>query len=94
MFLSNTSLQSLPKYFQEHPLAGHLDLRFAPADLSLSPAHHLNRTALHNLLHTYVFKMRDLDTSIWLANGTLLGWCWGKQFVPWDHDLDMHIWLD
>jgi hypothetical protein len=38
--------------------------------------------------------MRDLGTLTWLANGTLLGWCWGKQFAPWDLNLDMHIWLE
>jgi hypothetical protein len=37
--------------------------------------------------------MRDLGVTTWLAHGTLLGWHWGGQFLPWDLDVDMHVFL-
>jgi len=27
----------------------------------------------------------------WLAHGTLLGWFWNKQFLPWDDDIDLQV---
>jgi hypothetical protein len=90
--LAHTSLQYSSKYFQEHPLAGHLDLRFATSDLPAT-AHRPNDTALEDLLHSYVLTMRDLGVATWLAHGTLLGWHWGGQFLPWDLDVDMHVFL-
>ena len=58
---SAQSLNSNPtKYFQENPLAGHLDLRFSPLRPDPATAHQPNHTALVDLVRSYVLTMQDL----------------------------------
>ncbi|KAK7921650.1 hypothetical protein PG985_009672 [Apiospora marii] len=33
----------------------------------------------------------ELHAETWLAHGTLLGWWWNGQIMPWDYDLDVQV---
>ncbi|KAK3397926.1 hypothetical protein B0T20DRAFT_413696 [Sordaria brevicollis] len=35
--------------------------------------------------------MRDLGIETWLMHGSLLGWWWNKQIMPWDSDVDVQL---
>lgn len=96
------------KYFKESPDSAHMDARFADPDVlssisgggssnsnsntSTDPASH---AVLTDLFRSYTLAMRDLGVDTWLAHGSLLGWFWGRKFLPWDPDIDVHVyWAD
>lgn len=66
----------------------HYDERFATQPIiSEDRARH----ALKVLLQTYLATCRDLGIETWLMHGTLLGWWWNKQILPWDTDADVMV---
>lgn len=75
------------KYFYESAFSMHYDGRFA--------AHALNYTeqtkALRDLVRSYLTTFHSLGIETWLMHGTLLGWWWNKQILPWDSDLDVQV---
>jgi phosphorylcholine metabolism protein LicD len=36
--------------------------------------------------------MNHVNITTWLAHGTLLGWYWNNEIMPWDNDLDVQVW--
>ncbi|KAK4034150.1 LicD family-domain-containing protein, partial [Parachaetomium inaequale] len=54
--------------------------RFAKRALSYDE----RNTTLKNLVQTYLATFNDLGVETWLMHGSLLGWWWGKQVLPWD----------
>lgn len=44
------------------------------------------------MIRAYLSTMRALGYETWLAHGTLLGWWWNGQSLPWDGDLDVQVW--
>ncbi|CCC10359.1 hypothetical protein SMACR_02931 [Sordaria macrospora] len=49
------------------------------------------KAALKNLVRTFLETMRDLGIETWLMHGSLLGWWWNKQIMPWDSDVDVQV---
>ena len=43
------------------------------------------------LLQSFAAAAEQLGVQVWLAHGTLLGWHWNQQRLPWDTDLDFQI---
>jgi phosphorylcholine metabolism protein LicD len=46
---------------------------------------------LHHMIRAYLSTFRDLHIETWVAHGTLLGWWWNGQILPWDWDLDVQV---
>lgn len=75
------------KYFHESVFSPHYDGRFGEKALP----YHEQKTALKNLLQTYLATFSDLGVETWLMHGSLLGWWWGKKILPWDTDADVQV---
>jgi phosphorylcholine metabolism protein LicD len=76
------------KYFQESSFDVHYDGRFAEGRISS------NRQRVQHLsvlLRTFVVTMKDIGVETWIMHGTLLGWWWNQQILPWDSDLDLQV---
>ncbi|KAF6815991.1 hypothetical protein CSOJ01_03260 [Colletotrichum sojae] len=76
-----------PKYFQEASFSEHYDARFAIKALNETAQH----DAVKVLVQTYLSTLRDLGVQTWLMHGSLLGWWWNKQALPWDSDADVQV---
>lgn len=79
-----------PKYFLEPggSLArGHYDLRFFQDEIPYDE----HRFVLRDLVRSYLETMHAHGVETWLAHGTLLGWWWNGQIMPWDYDLDVQV---
>ena len=70
-----------------HP---HYDGRFA--DKQLDEAE--RRPTLRTMIRAYLSTMADLGAETWVAHGSLLGWWWNRQILPWDSDIDAQVTLD
>ncbi|KAL0935142.1 mannosylphosphorylation protein [Colletotrichum truncatum] len=68
------------KYFHESSFSVNYDPRFASAALNSTA----QSDAVKVLVQTYLSTFRDLSIQTWPAHGTLLGWWWNKQLLPWD----------
>lgn len=75
------------KYFHEAMFHPHYDGRFAEKTLPYND----QKTALKNLVQTYLWTFSDLGIETWLMHGSLLGWWWGKKIMPWDTDVDVQV---
>ncbi|KAK7947883.1 Protein MNN4 [Apiospora aurea] len=78
------------KYFHEPGGGlelGHYDARFFRGEV----AYDEHRTVLRHLIRSYLTTMADLHVETWIAHGTLLGWWWNGQIMPWDYDLDVQV---
>lgn len=97
---SNTSAQSNSevvkrggksgKYFHEpggDSTLGHYDKRYFHGVVSDEE----RRDTQAHMVRAYLdfFRQNKLDT--WIAHGTLLGWWWNGQRLPWDFDLDTQV---
>jgi hypothetical protein len=79
-----------PKYFQEPggtEILGHYDARYFKGLVNYEE----HRPALRHLIRSYLTVLRRLGVETWLAHGTLLGWYWNGQIMPWDYDLDVQV---
>ncbi|KAI5458192.1 LicD family-domain-containing protein [Mariannaea sp. PMI_226] len=79
-----------PKYFREagSGLAlSHYDVRYFKEKV----AYEQHRFVLRDLIRSYLTTMNGKGIETWLAHGTLLGWWWNGQIMPWDYDLDVQI---
>lgn len=78
--------------FHSHPhrlgAVSHCDARFAPIQ---APNDEELRATLRGLLSSYASTMQSLDVQTWLAHGTLLGWYWNRELLPWDTDVDVQM---
>lgn len=88
------SLATLPppstKYFHEpggSAARTHYDERFFRGELPYND----RPPVLRALARSYLSMMRGHGAETWLAHGTLLGWWWNAQVMPWDHDLDAQV---
>ncbi|KAH7155878.1 mannosylphosphorylation protein [Dactylonectria estremocensis] len=77
-----------PKYFKESRRYPHYDARFSKGFLLTETA---QLDAIRVLVQTYLSTFRDLGIQTWLMHGTLLGWWWGKEVMPWDLDADVQV---
>lgn len=78
------------KYFHEaggDEKLGHYDGRYFQGEVSYDE----HRVALRHLIRSYLSVFRALGIETWLAHGTLLGWWWNGQIMPWDYDLDVQV---
>ncbi|EFW99162.1 mannosylphosphorylation protein [Grosmannia clavigera kw1407] len=75
------------KHFHELQFHVHYDARFAEGVLVYAE----HRLALQNLVQTYLATFADIGVETWLMHGSLLGWWWNKQILPWDTDLDVQV---
>ncbi|XWW94730.1 hypothetical protein V2A60_002677 [Cordyceps javanica] len=78
------------KYFREPggSLARvHYDLRYFREEITYDE----RRIVLQNLIRSYLDIMQAKGVETWLAHGTLLGWWWNAQVMPWDYDLDVQV---
>ncbi|KUI62093.1 Protein MNN4 [Cytospora mali] len=78
------------KYFQEaggNEKLGHYDGRYFQGEVDYED----HRVALRHLIRSYLSVFRALGIETWLAHGTLLGWWWNGQIMPWDYDLDVQV---
>jgi hypothetical protein len=79
-----------PKYFIEPggSLAlGHYDKRYFKAEIPYGE----HRDVLRQLVRSYLTTLHEHGVETWLAHGTLLGWWWNGQIMPWDYDLDVQV---
>ncbi|KAL6855470.1 mannosyltransferase [Amphichorda felina] len=79
-----------PKYFREPggSLArSHYDIRFFSDEVPYAE----HRYVLRDLIRSYLTALHERGVETWLAHGTLLGWWWNGQIMPWDFDLDVQV---
>ncbi|KAL5089648.1 hypothetical protein Trisim1_005046 [Trichoderma cf. simile WF8] len=79
-----------PKYFTEPggSLArSHYDQRYFKGEVSYEE----HRDVLRQLIRSYLTTLHEHGVETWLAHGTLLGWWWNGQIMPWDYDLDVQV---
>ncbi|KAK6361676.1 hypothetical protein TWF730_005390 [Orbilia blumenaviensis] len=77
------------KYFREPGVAaaGHYDGRFY---IGFVTDIERQRTLRH-LIRAWLQWTQNQGIETWLAHGTLLGWWWNNQILPWDTDLDVQL---
>ncbi|KAL6689862.1 LicD family domain-containing protein [Trichoderma pleuroticola] len=88
--LAACALRLTPKYFSEPggSLAlSHYDQRYFKSEMSYDE----HRDVLRQLIRSYLTTMHEHGVETWLAHGTLLGWWWNGQIMPWDYDLDVQV---
>lgn len=69
-------------------LTGHYDARFYPG----APVSYEERTeTLRHMVRAYLEIFHSLHVETWIAHGTLLGWWWNEEILPWDWDLDAQV---
>ncbi|KAK7413635.1 mannosyltransferase [Neonectria punicea] len=79
-----------PKYFNEAGGTlelGHYDKRYFHDKVPYAQ----HRFVLRDLARSYLSTMNSFGVETWLAHGTLLGWWWNGQIMPWDYDLDVQL---
>ncbi|KAK1597481.1 LicD family-domain-containing protein [Colletotrichum navitas] len=74
-------------YFHEASFSARYDERFASKPLNQTA----ERDALKVLVQTYLATLDDLGVQTWLVHGSLLGWWWNKQILPWDSTADVQV---
>ncbi|KAL1894677.1 mannosyltransferase [Sporothrix stenoceras] len=75
------------KYFHESIFHPHYDGRFADRVLEYNE----QKRALKSLVQTYLSTFADIGVETWLMHGSLLGWWWNRQIMPWDSDIDVQV---
>ncbi|KAF4470230.1 hypothetical protein FALBO_2864 [Fusarium albosuccineum] len=78
------------KYFREaggNIDLGHYDRRYFKDKV----AYEEHRFVLRDLIRSYLSSMDGYGVETWIAHGTLLGWWWNGQIMPWDYDLDVQV---
>ena len=69
----------------------HQDARYASR--RVPDPDHLH-TILKSLLETYYSQMRRWNVETWIAHGTLLGWYWNNDLLPWDTDVEVQMTIE
>ncbi|KAJ1565577.1 hypothetical protein HK405_012044, partial [Cladochytrium tenue] len=101
------ALRADAKYFHEVPALSHSDARFYPGPWPVPVAYNAtsrqtryakpkqDRAALHaqleGLFAAWSRFSAHAGVKAWLAHGTLIGWFWSRQVLPWDDDIDLQI---
>ncbi|CAM1510531.1 Fc.00g008660.m01.CDS01 [Cosmosporella sp. VM-42] len=79
-----------PKYFHEPGGSlelGHYDSRYFKDKVPYAE----HRFVLRDLIRSYLGTLHEYGVETWIAHGTLLGWWWNGQIMPWDYDLDVQV---
>jgi phosphorylcholine metabolism protein LicD len=75
------------KFFKEMKNKSHLDIRYGKDKLTQDNIH----TRLKFLLKETVILFTKVDIPCIIMHGTLIGWYFGEQMLPWDDDIDIVI---
>eukprot|EP00667_Euglena_gracilis_P005667 EG_transcript_5705 len=75
------------KFFRESRLSGHLDARWG---LSLLPSPRKEQ-AVAALYAAWAAFTKEHSLRYWLFAGSLIGWFFNKDILPWDDDLDVQV---
>lgn len=81
---------STTKYFHEpgsDDILGHYDSRYFKEVVDYD----VRTDTLHHLMRSYLLFFREKGLETWIAHGTLLGWWWNGQILPWDWDIDTQV---
>ncbi|KAK9243978.1 LicD family-domain-containing protein [Lipomyces tetrasporus] len=85
-----------PKYFFEavvkndkHWVGLHYDRRYFKSELS----DELRECAIHYMLEAWFAFLDENKIESWIAHGTLLGWYWNGETLPWDVDVDVQMFV-
>eukprot|EP00668_Euglena_longa_P013887 GGOE01017838.1.p1 GENE.GGOE01017838.1~~GGOE01017838.1.p1 ORF type:complete len:533 (+),score=102.65 GGOE01017838.1:97-1599(+) len=79
----------IPKFFAESRLSSHLDARWGKSPL---PASQLQRAELfRTLFHAWSNFTHERGLRYLLFAGSLVGWFFNKDILPWDDDLDVLV---
>eukprot|EP00667_Euglena_gracilis_P007857 EG_transcript_7946 len=81
------TLKQAPKFFWESRLSSHLDARWGT--FSLSPEQ--RRGALADTFRAWAAFTEERKLQSWLFAGSLIGWFFNKDMLPWDDDLDVQV---
>ncbi|CAI6098706.1 hypothetical protein V2G26_001372 [Clonostachys chloroleuca] len=65
----------------------HYDIRYFKEEVPYDE----HRLVLRDLIRSYLGVLDAHGAETWLAHGTLLGWWWNGQVMPWDYDLDVQV---
>ena len=92
---NRTAYENSQKYFHEpasHEIGaddrlGHYDTRFFTRQLGEAE----KRASQVHMVRAFLDTFRERDIEAWLAHGTLLGWYWNTQVLPWDWDIDVQV---
>ncbi|KAK6341018.1 hypothetical protein TWF696_009329 [Orbilia brochopaga] len=78
-----------PKYFHEPsgPGGGHYDKRYFRRFIEEKQ----RNQHLKYLIRAWLEWTQKQNIETWLAHGTLLGWWWSSEILPWDSDLDVQV---
>jgi len=83
----NPILDEDHKYFFEPRDSPHYDRRYFHHLLSSNES----KKTLYSLYESWVHFAQSRNISSWLAHGSLIGWFWGGDILPWDDDLDVQM---
>lgn len=72
----------------ESDLLRHYDLRFFKG---ATVTYEERIDTLHHMIRAYLSTLYILHVETWIAHGTLLGWWWNSQILPWDWDIDVQV---
>lgn len=81
------------KYFHEpggDAQLAHYDARYFKSRVPYEEV----RLNLRYLIQSYLATLEEIGVDTWLAHGTLLGWWWNGQAMPWDYDHDVQVSTD
>eukprot|EP00667_Euglena_gracilis_P007710 EG_transcript_7792 len=80
-------LRGPPKFFREARASTHLDARWGR--LALGPGQ--RRPVMTELFAAWSAFTRERGLVSWLFAGSLVGWFFNKDVLPWDDDLDVQV---
>ncbi|PUU80943.1 LicD family-domain-containing protein [Tuber borchii] len=79
------------KHFREDSdLTGHYDERFFSGVVDYDT----RLDTLKHMVRAWLLTTAKEGIETWIAHGTLLGWWWNGQILPWDWDLDVQMSAD
>ncbi|KIV99024.1 hypothetical protein, variant [Verruconis gallopava] len=68
-------------------ILGHYDARYFKGVVDYD----VRTDTLHHLIRSYLLFFQEKGLETWIAHGTLLGWWWNGQILPWDWDIDTQV---
>ena len=75
------------KFFKEMKHKSHLDIRYGKDNLTQPIIH----SRLKYLLKETVLLFTKVDIPCIIMHGSLIGWYFGQQMLPWDDDIDIVV---
>ncbi|KAI8895645.1 LicD family-domain-containing protein [Globomyces pollinis-pini] len=84
----NITKNSSLKYFNESKTFAHCDARYCQPEVK-NPNYRLVK--LQEILGGWENFTMTHNIKSWMSHGTLLGWFWNYQLLPWDFDIDFQM---